>query len=484
MILNEVSVVDALHRWPRRRMAPSLLALVVDVALVVLSIYLAWQLRATLPWFDDANDVDVIAKTAIAPMAGLWIVLLGLCSAYSPTAMGAGTAEYRRVVLASAITAGSIGVGCYLLRFPLSRGLFFVTFVLGIPLLVLGRHLVRRGIHRLHEHRILTQKVLLVGGTEQVAEVAKVLHRERWLGYEIIGAAVPPHRVEDRRVGDVPILGSAPRVHALAHEWAPDIVMFAGGAVNSAAEMRRAAWGLEESGTRIMIVPSLTDVASDRITVRPAAGLPMMELEGPRSRVRAHTLKRAFDVVGASILLVLLSPALACTALAVKLHDRGPVLYRQVRAGRQGLPFSCYKFRSMVVGADTAVTTIQNDHHDGHVLFKAKDDPRITRPGRFIRRFSIDELPQLVNVVQGSMSLVGPRPPLLSEVARYSSDVHRRLAVRPGMTGLWQVSGRSDLSWEDTVRLDLYYVDNWSILRDMAILARTMHAVLSSRGAY
>lgn len=330
MILNELTMSDALRRWHRRRLAPSLMALAVDIIVVVLAIYLAWQLRNTLSWFPDARDVNVIAQTAIAPMALLWIGILALSSAYLPTGMGAGTSEYRRVVLASAITAGSIGVLCYLLRFPLSRGLFFLTFVVGVPLLLLGRNIVRRTVHRLHERQILTQKVLLVGGSQQVAEVAKVLRRERWLGYEIVGAAIPGDELSRETIGGVPILGSSERIKSLAHEWAPDIVMFAGGAVNSAAEMRRAAWGLESSGARIMIVPSLTDVASDRITVRPAAGLPMMELEGPASHVRAHVLKRTFDVVGGGLLLVLFSPLLAVTALAIKRHDGGPVLYRQV----------------------------------------------------------------------------------------------------------------------------------------------------------
>ncbi len=485
LVLLSDLTMDAMRRsWRRRRVAPSLLALATDVVLVVGSIYCAWQLRAQLSWFDEAKDVDLIASTAILPMAALWILILALTGAYSSRVLGAGPTEYRRVLLASTATAGTIGVICYLLRFPLSRGLFFLTFVLGVPLTLFGRYLARRTLHRLHERGVWLQEVLLVGGLTQVADVAQVLHRERWLGYSLLGAVVPP---EDRGTGGirgVPILGSTDRLDALAHEWKPDIVLFAGGGVGSALHMRRAAWALEATGARIMLSPSLTDVASERIQVRPAAGLPLMELDGPSSHTRSQVLKRSFDVLGAGLVILITSPLLLATAIAIKLHDGGPILYRQIRAGRDGLPFSCYKFRSMVNGADQIVETVQSHHGDDHILFKAKDDPRITRPGRFIRRYSIDELPQLFNVVQGSMSLVGPRPPLPTEVARYTEDVHRRLAVRPGMTGLWQVSGRSDLSWEDTVRLDLYYVDNWSIVRDLAILVRTFRAVLSSRGAY
>lgn len=417
-------------------------------------------------------------------MAVAWIVGLTVVGSYAPTALGAGTTEYRKVLTASALTGGVIGVGCYLLRYPLSRGLFFLTFLVGVPLLLLGRHVLRRVIHRVHERGGLLHSVVLVGAPAQVDEVAGVLRRERWLGYEIVGAILPPSEELSVTAAGVPVLGSTSRTDVLAREWDPDIVLFVGGAVNSAREMRRAAWSLESSGARIMLVPSLTDVASDRIQVRPAAGLPMMELQGPSARATSAGLKRAFDVVGASAVIVLASPVLLITALAIKAHDGGPVLYRQTRSGRDGQPFGCFKFRSMVVNAEAVLPQVANHHGNDHVLFKSKEDPRVTRPGRFIRRYSIDELPQLFNVLQGSMSLVGPRPPLPSEVARYTADVHRRLAVRPGMTGLWQVSGRSDLSWDDTVRLDLYYVDNWSILRDLAILARTVHAVVSSRGAY
>jgi len=484
VIINDLSMTQIRRTWRRRRFAPSVAAFAADIIMVLVSIFLAWRGRTNLGWFEAAGDVDEITSAAVAPMAIAWLMALAVMGSYAPTSMGAGTNEYRKVLSASTLTAGVIGVGCYLLRYPLSRGLFFLTFLIGVPLVLLGRHLTRRVIHRIHERGGLRQSLVLVGAPAQVDEVATVLRREQWLGYDIVGAIVPPTDQISITRGGVPVLGSTSRTDVLAREWDPDIVLFVGGAVNSAREMRRAAWSLEASGARIMLVPSLTDVASDRIQVRPAAGLPMMELQGPAGRSTSRALKRAFDVVGAGAILILTSPVLLATALAIKLNDGGPVLYRQTRSGRDGAPFACFKFRSMIVDAESVLPAVKNQHGDDHVLFKSKDDPRITRPGRFIRRYSIDELPQLLNVLEGSMSLVGPRPPLPSEVARYSADVHRRLAVRPGMTGLWQVSGRSDLSWDDTVRLDLYYVDNWSILRDLTILARTVHAVVSSRGAY
>jgi exopolysaccharide biosynthesis polyprenyl glycosylphosphotransferase len=244
-------------------------------------------------------------------------------------------------------------------------------------------------------------------------------------------------------------------------------------------------WALEERRVQVIVVPSLTDVSEDRIRVRPVAGLPLVHLERPQSQQAGRWLKRSFDVIGSAALLVFASPVLLAVALAVRFHDGGPVLFRQTRVGRDGREFECLKFRSMEVNAEQRLDALNALRDGGNtVLFKMVEDPRITRPGRIIRRFSLDELPQLWNVLQGDMSLVGPRPPLPHEVEQYHSDVMRRLRVRPGMTGLWQVSGRSDLSWEETVRLDLYYVDNWSMVQDLAILARTLQAVLGSRGAY
>jgi exopolysaccharide biosynthesis polyprenyl glycosylphosphotransferase len=219
--------------------------------------------------------------------------------------------------------------------------------------------------------------------------------------------------------------------------------------------------------------------------MRPVGGLPLVHIEPPQSLGASRGLKRAFDAIGAALGLVILGPFMLAVAVAIRLQDGGPILFRQIRVGRDGQLFECLKFRSMVVDAEARLSAVThlNQNADG-VLFKAQQDPRITRVGRFIRRYSIDELPQLINVIGGDMSLVGPRPALPAEVRRYSADVQRRLHVRPGMTGLWQVSGRSDLSWDDTVRLDLYYVDNWSIVQDLSIVMKTVRAVFSSAGAY
>lgn len=218
--------------------------------------------------------------------------------------------------------------------------------------------------------------------------------------------------------------------------------------------------------------------------LRPVAGLPLVFIESPRAERATRWAKRLFDIVGSSLALLLAAPVMLAIALAIKIEDGGPIIFHQTRAGLKSRPFECLKFRSMVVDAEARLNALRRADQSARVLFKMKEDPRITRVGRVIRRFSLDELPQLFNVLGGQMSLVGPRPALPSEVAQYADHVHRRLDVRPGLTGLWQVSGRSDLSWEDTVRLDLYYVDNWSLLQDLSILRSTVGAVLSARGAY
>ena len=252
----------------------------------------------------------------------------------------------------------------------------------------------------------------------------------------------------------------------------------------TSASVRRLAWALEGSGVDLVVGTAFTDVAVPRIHVRPVSGLPLLQLAAPEFAGGRRLLKRTLDVVASALGLVILSPLLAATALAVRLTSPGPAFFCQQRIGLGGRPFTLYKFRSMTVDAESRrAELLQHNVSDG-VLFKMPDDPRVTRVGRLLRRTSIDELPQLVNVLRGEMSLVGPRPPLQSEVEQYEDDVHRRLLVRPGLTGLWQVSGRSDLSWSEAVRLDLYYVENWSGALDAEILWRTVFAVLRGEGAH
>jgi exopolysaccharide biosynthesis polyprenyl glycosylphosphotransferase len=463
---------------------PWLVALV-DLVLIIASAAAAARFRQALPyWSSSGSDVLDHAVPLSAFFIITWLALLGVWGTYDRHNLGAGQNEFRLVVNASLVSAGLVGVGAYLVKSALSRGFFILLFTIGIVLLLMGRLVMRRLLQQARRRGRLTQKVLAVGTPGYIGEIIKVLRRENWLGYDVIGCLVPPDYAGIVETSDgTRVLGTTDDLRQLVDEHHPDIVFFTAGAVASSQDLRRMAWTLEDKQhVHIVVAPNVTDVSAERVRVRPVAGLPLMHLGRPRSTAASSDAKRLFDLVFASIALVFAAPILIAVALWIKLDDRGPVFFRQTRVGRDGEEFPCFKLRSMVVNAEELLATMEA--REGHVLFKDANDPRITRPGRLIRRLSIDELPQLFNVLRGEMSLVGPRPPLRSEVDQYGDDMLRRLNVRPGITGLWQVSGRSDLSWEDTVRLDLYYVDNWSMIQDLLILARTAGAVLGSRGAY
>ncbi len=330
----------------------------------------------------------------------------------------------------------------------------------------------------------LTQRTVIVGAGDHVDSVASVFGRETWLGYDVLGAITPASDSTVATEGGVPVLGDVNEAAALVRAYDAEVVLVAGGGFENPHAMRELAWDLESDDIQVIMAPGVTDVSSERIRVRPVAGLPLLHVDRPRSQDALRWAKRTFDIVGSAVLLSLAAPLMLWTAFQIKRHDGGPVLFRQTRVGSAGDYFTCLKFRSMVVDAERVLVDLHEQTGYEQGLFKMQQDPRITQPGRWIRRYSLDELPQLLNVLRGDMSLVGPRPPLPSEVDRYTLTQSRRLRVRPGLTGLWQVSGRSDLSWDESVRLDLYYVDNWSMIQDIVILARTVGAVLSSRGAY
>lgn len=456
----------------------------VDFVMISLAAVLAIRFRLTLSVFDTAGDVLQNTAAASVFFVATWVVMLAIYGAYERHVFGAGTEEFKLVVNGSFFTGALVATMAFLLQYPLSRGFFVLFFTIGVLLLFVGRLLSRRVIQRLRAAGHFIEKVLLVGSPIYIEEIHKVLDRESWLGYRVMGCLVPGVHAGPETIGaGVPVLGLIEDVRAIVDEVSPNIVFFTAGAVKSSTQLRRLAWELEDHAhVQIIVAPNVTDVSSERVRIRPVAGLPLMHLGRSRSQLATNDAKRAFDVVGATLVLLLVSPFLLGLMLWVRLYDGGPALFRQVRVGREGKEFSCLKLRSMHVDAEARLAEMEA--RDGHVLFKSTDDPRVTRPGRIIRRFSLDELPQLWNVVRGEMSLVGPRPPLPTEVEQYEDDMLRRLNVLPGMTGLWQVSGRSDLSWEDTVRLDLYYVDNWSMVQDLLILARTVTAVLASRGAY
>ncbi|MCW2831683.1 MAG: sugar transferase [Aeromicrobium sp.] len=433
-----------------------------------------------------ANPLDYVPRLVMGGpvVAAGWIGVIALRGGYDKSVFGAGMEEFRRVLNASFVTAAVIGVGCYLAQFDLSRSFFF-AIVGGSVFVLMGRLALRLGVFHARRHGRLQQRVLVVGTSTHVDDVVSVLTREKRLGYDVVGAAVPGLDAGRHTAGGTPVLGSPASVVKLVEESRSDVVFLAGGSVSSAAEMRLTAAELKSSGVGVILAPSITDVSRERIKVRPVGGLPLIHVGKPRSAAALARAKRSFDLVGSGLLILALSPILAFASYKVWRNDRGPILFRQERIGVGGTPFACLKFRTMVVDAEARLfEVLQEEGTEAGLFAKIKDDPRITKAGKWMRRCSIDELPQLFNVFKGDMSLIGPRPQVAHEVAQYDDAMARRLRVRPGMTGLWQVSGRSDLSVAEAIRLDLYYVDNWSMLQDLSILARTFGAVVGSDGAY
>lgn len=437
--------------------------------------------------WQDSTFVGVpYTAVAIGLMVG-WVGVLALCGAYSPRTFGSGPDESKLILRSGVLTAGLLVFVCYLTRIDLSRGFLLATFPLGVALLLLGRFAARKWLHALRVRGRLLHRVLLVGMPAGVAELLEVIRREPWMGYAVAGACLPRLSSDP---GDelsntgLPILGHLDDVRSAVEKTGADTVVISALPGRSSRLLRRVSWSLEGSGVDVVVVPSLTDVAGSRIRIRPVAGLPLLHVEEPEFTGARRIVKRIFDLFGAVALAVLAAPLFVVIAIAIKLDDGGPVFLRQIRVGVHGKEFPCFKFRSMCVDAEARLEALRKANQQDGPLFKIRKDPRVTRVGRVIRRLSVDELPQLFNVVRGEMSLVGPRPPLPSEVAEYGDDVRRRLLVHPGITGLWQVSGRANLSWDDSVRLDLYYVENWSLSTDLVILARTVGAVLSRNGAY
>ncbi len=363
----------------------------------------------------------------------------------------------------------------------------------GIAAVVGSRFGWRRWLHRQRDAGHYQSQVLAVGNIHTVTELLHDLRRAPQAGYRVIGVCISqPAMAVDAdggrllEIDGVPVLGGFDDIAGIVRSSGADTVAVTSTASFGPSRVRKLSWELEDTNAELILAPALTNIAGPRVHTHPVAGLPLIHVDRPTYRGANQILKKSFDIVGSLFLIVLFSPVLLGFAIAIKLTSRGPVFFRQDRVGINGEIFRMIKFRSMVVDAESRLEKLQDENRDAGnvVLFKMKNDPRITTIGKFIRRFSIDELPQLFNVVKGDMSLVGPRPPLKAETDLYGVEARRRLLVKPGMTGLWQVSGRSDLTWDDTVRLDVYYVENWSITGDMVIIWKTAKAVVSSAGAY
>ncbi|WP_354212746.1 sugar transferase [Arthrobacter sp. UYCu511] len=463
----------------------------VDAVVVLWAIIGAHLLRFGL----TSAGTNPIAGTSMASyvtvstlLPCLWWFMLGAWGTRETRVLGAGPEEYKRVFAASLWLFGAVAIVSYAFQLDLARGYVGIAFPTGTLGLIAGRWILRQHLSLERSHGGSASRILVVGGAAAVGHLVQALQRHPHAGYLPVALHIPGH--DDQSVTgipDLPLLGSAQTVESIQQAVAvcgADAVAITTGVRLSPLIMRQLGWALSTSGTDLILAPALTDIAGPRIHTRPVAGLPLIHVTTPRLEGGKRVAKRLFDMSLSGILLLFFAPLMALVAVFIKGDSRGPVFFKQDRVGVLGEPFRMYKFRSMGVDAEARLPELQTDNDGSGLLFKLKSDPRVTRVGAILRRFSIDELPQLINVLNGEMSLVGPRPPLPAEVADYEDHVRRRLLVKPGLTGLWQVSGRSNLSWQDSVRLDLYYVENWSMTGDMVILIRTIRAVLQRDGAY
>ena len=428
----------------------------------------------------------------VLPVA--WMACVWVERGYEPRYFGTGPEEFRSILRASVSLTAAIAIVSYATKTETARGFVVLAMPMTLLTATLVRWLLRRDLARRRSLGACMRRVLVVGRNSQAATLMHHLGQRETDGYTVVATCLPRGDRGDRGdgglggiagVGNLPHDGLAEAdILAAVDVHAVDVVAVAADPELEGQALRRLSWALEQRGVELIVSPGIVEVAGPRISVRPVAGLSLLHLERPSVSGGPHVVKSVFDRIVALLMVVLASPVLLGIAIAVKATSRGPVLFKQTRVGRGGVEFKMLKFRSMVIDAEARLAALSELSEGNGVLFKMKDDPRITPVGKLLRRLSLDELPQLFNVLRGEMSLVGPRPPLQSEVAMYAADDTRRMLVKPGLTGLWQVSGRSDLTWEESVRLDLRYVDNWSISLDLSILAKTARAVLRREGAY
>jgi exopolysaccharide biosynthesis polyprenyl glycosylphosphotransferase len=421
-----------------------------------------------------------VAVIAVGGAAAI-LALVALARGYDVSELGDGPAEYQALLRAGGWAAVLLMVLSYLTKAEFSRLRVLGGVAVLVLLALIGRYLLRRLLHHRRKRGEAMMRTVVVGERSVAAGLVLDLGGAPHHGYQVVGVCAPGLE-GSRGVTDAPVVGAVADVVQVVVDRAIDVVVVAGSTLSGEA-LRRLSWALDRASAKLIVVPDLVEVTGPRLTLHSAAGLSLLEVEvaAPRRRMIA---KAVMDRVVGTLLLVLAAPVIAIAAAAVRLTSRGPAFHRQTRVGVDGSFFTMWKIRSMYPDAGARQNELAGLDEGAGVLFKVRDDPRVTPVGRFLRRFSLDELPQLLNVVRGDMSLVGPRPPLAGEVAKYEDAVQRRLRVKPGLTGLWQVSGRSDLSWEESVRLDLRYVDNWSVVMDMMILWKTARAVFMGEGAY
>ena len=413
----------------------------------------------------------------------VWLIAVRVFGGYEKRFLGAGPDEFRRVLNAGLSLTGALAIISYAVNNELSR-IYLLVSMQGIVLLdLMVRYALRKRLHRLRSQGQCMSTVVAVGHERAVRQLISELRRVPHHGLKVVAACLAGES-SLTEVDGVPVVGELDDAATVVRNVNAGTVAVLSCPEMDGVKLRALAWELEKTGTDLCVAPALLDVAGPRTTVRSTAGLTLLHVDHPQLSGPRQVTKDMFDRTAAALALIVLSPLLLVIAAAIRFSDHGPVLFTQTRVGRGGNSFKIYKFRTMVVDAEARLAELRAQNEVDGVLFKIRRDPRVTAVGTRLRKWSLDELPQLFNVLLGQMSLVGPRPALPDEAARYAAHVRRRLFVKPGLTGLWQVSGRSDLSWEESVRLDLRYVENWSFVLDLQILWKTLGVIFTGTGAY
>lgn len=476
------------RRVRRRRFVAALVG--IDAIAILLAAFLATWIRfgsITAPVRFESPDLHVSFWQLALVVVPLWLCLLGISGLYDPDRLSWGLPEPGRIIRSISFGVVVLILATFLAKLPgLSRAWTLLLWLLTILAVMMGRVCVSYWFTRMHRRGRYTKATLVVGSNSESTDIVRVLRANVDAGLVPLGvvASSQAERLElDFSSADTPMLGAARDILRIVDEYQADVIVIASSAFDHEVLARIIA-ELRTTDVDVHVSSGLFEVLSSRVLVSEIAGVPLITIKGISLSRGNLLVKRVFDLVVASLIVVIGLPLWALIAAGIKVTSAGPVFYAQERIGRRGQSFKMLKFRSMHQDADARRDDLEQANEASGPLFKMRDDPRVTTIGKWLRKYSLDEFPQLINVLRGEMSLVGPRPPLPVEVGRYTTKDWRRLEVVPGMTGLWQVSGRSSLTFDEMVSLDLFYIENWSVTLDLTLLARTVPAVLFARGAY
>ena len=452
-------------------------AIVWDSLVIVAAATIGFVLRWTIPYNLNVSDGTYVFFALIVVFS--WTLALIVRGAYDTRVLGVGSEEFKRVVTASAGLFGTVAVVAFALKLDLSRGFVLITFIVGVVLLLVDRWILRAWLRHERRYGNYLHRTMVIGTGDRQSEIVDMLDRDPVAGFVVVDV------VEESEVDftDSQIDDWLDQVMARIGINDVDTVAVAGTPVQGQDLIKRLSWRLEGPRIDLLVAPTLGDFVGPRVTIRMQADLPLIHLDEPHLTGPKRAFKRALDICLGISLFILFAPFMLFAAVGIFFTTRGPVFYRHQRIGRGGEVIDVVKFRTMYVGSDEQRGDVIGVPDD-RISERYKNDPRITPFGRFLRRWSIDEMPQIVHVIGGTMSLVGPRPVLIDEIPLFGDADHRRHLTKPGLTGLWQVSGRKAVDWDERMRMDLDYVEHWSPVLDLLIVAKTVKVVLSGSGAY